>query len=74
MHNNLPATSPTATERPPLREHPLYKEGVTQIAAGQWQEAFKTFQMLRAFYPDEAEVKSLFDETQMRATLTQFQP
>ncbi len=73
MHDNLP-TPPVATERPPLREYPLYAEGMAQIAAGQWQEAFKTFQMLHAVYPDEAEVKELFDETQMRATLAQFQP
>ncbi len=73
MHDNSP-TSPVATERPPLREYPLYAEGMARIAAGQWQEAFKTFQMLHAVYPDEAEVKALFDETQMRATLAQFQP
>jgi tetratricopeptide (TPR) repeat protein len=70
MHDNSPAT----IERPPLREHPLYTEGMTQISAGHWQEAFKSFQMLQALYPGETEVKELFDETQMRAALAQFQP
>jgi tetratricopeptide (TPR) repeat protein len=66
--------SPAAIERPPLREHPLYTEGMAYISAGNWPEAFKSFQMLQAIYPGEAEVKELFDETQMRATLAQFQP
>ena len=70
MHDNAPAE----IERPPLREHPLYVEGMTQISAGHWQEAFKSFQMLHALYPGETEVKELFDETQMRAALAQFQP
>ncbi len=66
--------SPAAIERPPLREHPLYTEGMAQISAGHWPEAFKSFQVLQAIYPNEAEVKELFDETQMRAALAQFQP
>jgi tetratricopeptide (TPR) repeat protein len=70
MHDN----SPVAIERPPLREHPLYAEGMAHIAAGRWQEAFKSFQMLQAVYPGEAEVKELFDETQMRTALVLFQP
>jgi tetratricopeptide (TPR) repeat protein len=74
MHDNLPATSSATIERPPLREHPLYTEGMAQISAGHWQEAFKSFQVLQALYPGEAEVKELFDDTQMRAALAQFQP
>jgi len=70
MHDN----SPAVLERPPLREHPLYAEGITHISAGHWQEAFKSFQLLQAVYPDETEVKELFDDTQMRAALVQFQP
>ena len=70
MHDN----SPAAIDRPPLREHPLYAEGMAQISAGHWQEAFKSFQLLQALYPDETEVKELFNDTQMRAALAQFQP
>lgn len=59
---------------PPSKEHPFYVEGMAQIAAGQWSQAFRSFQMLQGIYPDDADVKDLFDKTQMRAALAQFQP
>lgn len=59
---------------PPLREHPLYAEGVAQLAAGQWQRAFEALQVLQGIYPEDAEVKELLDETQLRAALARSRP
>jgi len=61
-------------EPPPLHEHPFYTQGMTQIASGQWQQAFQSLQLLQGIYPDDDEVKDLFDQVQMRAALTQAQP
>ncbi len=62
------------TQLPPLQEHPLFTAGMTQISTGQWQQAIKSFQILKELYPDEAEVKELYKQAEMRAALAQFQP
>jgi len=59
---------------PPFQEHPFYLEGMAQIAAGQWQQAFKLLQLLQGIYPDNAEVKELLSNVQMRAALVAGQP
>lgn len=63
-----------AAQLPPLHEHPLYTTGMTQLNAGQWQQAFQSFQMLQGIYPDDVEVKELLERAQMRATLARVQP
>jgi outer membrane protein assembly factor BamD (BamD/ComL family) len=63
-----------AAELPPLQEHPFYTEGMAQITSGQWQQASRSFQLLQGIYPDNAEVKELLDQVQMRAALAEFQP
>jgi hypothetical protein len=62
------------TELPPLREHPVYSQGMDQIATGRWQPAFQSLQLLKDIYPDDAEVKDLLEQVQMRAALAQVQP
>jgi tetratricopeptide (TPR) repeat protein len=47
---------------------------MAQISTGQWQQALKSFQMLKELYPNEAEVKELYEQAEMRAALAQFQP
>jgi len=59
---------------PPLHEHPFYAAGMGQMSAGQWQQALQTFQVLLKLYPDDAEVKELLEQAQMRAPLATFQP
>jgi outer membrane protein assembly factor BamD (BamD/ComL family) len=59
---------------PALREHPLYEQGMAQSAAGQWQQAFKSFHLLQSIYPDNAEAKELLKSAEMRAPLARFQP
>lgn len=61
-------------ELPPLHEHPVYSQGMDEIATGRWQQAFQSLQMLKDVYPDDAEVKELLEQVQMRAALAQFQP
>jgi cell shape-determining protein MreC len=63
-----------SAELPALHEHPIYKEGIAQMASGQWQQALQSIQLLQGLYHDDAEIEELFDQVQMRATLTQFQP
>jgi len=63
-----------SAELPALHEHPIYKEGIAQMAGGQWQQALRSIQLLQGIYRDDAEIEELFDQVQMRATLTQFQP
>jgi outer membrane protein assembly factor BamD (BamD/ComL family) len=63
-----------ASELPPLQEHPFYTEGMAQITSGQWQLASQSLQLLQGIYPDNAEVKQLLDQVQMRAALAQFKP
>lgn len=63
-----------SSEIPPLQEHPLYTEGMAYLAAGQWQPAFESFQLLQGIYPDNAEVKELLNAAQMRAALARVQP
>jgi tetratricopeptide (TPR) repeat protein len=65
--------SPSAS-LPPLQEHPVYKAGMAHMHTGQWQQAFQSFELLKEIYPDEPEVKELFQEVEMRAALSQFQP
>ena len=62
------------TELPALHEHPVYSEGMTQIASGRWQQALGSIQLLRDIYPDDAEVEELLEQVEMRAALAQFQP
>jgi hypothetical protein len=64
----------TTAELPPLREHPLYQQGMAQSAAGQWQQAFKSFHLLQSIYPNDAEAKELLKSAEMRAPLARFQP
>jgi tetratricopeptide (TPR) repeat protein len=45
-----------------------------QIATGRWQPAFQSLQLLKDIYPDDAEVKDLLEQVQMRAALAQVQP
>jgi tetratricopeptide (TPR) repeat protein len=59
---------------PPLYDHPLYKEGMALVGAGQWQPAFEQLKLLRSIYPDNTELNAMFDEVQMRATAARFQP
>ncbi len=59
---------------PPLHEHPDYVKGMAYIEAGQWQQAVEMLQLLHKIYPDEAELKELLDEAQMRVTMARFQP
>ncbi len=61
-------------ELPPLHEHPVYSQGMDEIATGRWQQAFQSLQMLKDIYPDDTEVKELLEQVQMRAALAQFQP
>lgn len=63
-----------SVELPPLHEHPVYSQGMDEIATGQWQQAFQSLQLLKDIYPDDAEVKELLEQVQMRAALAQFQP
>jgi outer membrane protein assembly factor BamD (BamD/ComL family) len=63
-----------STELPPLHEHPVYSQGMDQIATGRWQQAFQSLQLLKDIYPDDAEVKDLLEQVQMRAALAQVQP
>lgn len=63
-----------STELPPLQEHPVYAQGMAQIASGQWQQAFQSLNLLQDIYPDDAEVKDMLEQVQMRTTLTQFPP
>lgn len=60
-----------ASESQPLKENLLYKTGMTQIHAGQWRQALKSFQTLQASYPDDPEIKKWLQEIHMRATLIQ---
>jgi tetratricopeptide (TPR) repeat protein len=61
-------------ELPPLHEHPVYSQGMDQIATGRWQDAFHSLQLLKDIYPDDAEVNELLEQVHMRATLAQVQP
>jgi outer membrane protein assembly factor BamD (BamD/ComL family) len=63
-----------STELPPLHQHPVYSQGMDQIATGRWQQAFQSLQLLKDIYPDDAEVEELLEQVQMRAALAQFQP
>ncbi len=62
------------TELPSLQDHPVYLQGMDEIAAGQWQQAFQSLQLLKDIYPDDAEVKELLEQVQMRVAVAQFQP
>ncbi len=62
------------TELPPLHDHPVYSQGMDEIATGRWQQAFQSLQLLKDIYPDDAEVKELLEQVQMRAAVAQFQP
>lgn len=59
---------------PPLQEHPDYVKGIAYIEAGQWQQAVESLQLLPRIYPDEAELKELLEEAQMRVTMARFRP
>ncbi len=61
-----------STELPPLQEHPVYTQGMAQMAGGQWRQAFQSLSLLQDIYPDDAEVKELLEQVKMRTTLTQF--
>ncbi len=61
-------------ELPPLREHPLYAQGMAQSDAGQWQQAFKSFQLLQSIYPDATEAQELLKAVNMRAAVAGVQP
>jgi tetratricopeptide (TPR) repeat protein len=63
-----------STELPPLQEHPVYAQGMAQMASGQWPQAFQALSLLQDIYPDEPEVKELLEQVRMRTTLTQFPP
>jgi tetratricopeptide (TPR) repeat protein len=63
-----------STELPPLHEHPVYSQGLDQIATGRWQHAFQSLQLLKDIYPDDAEVNELLEQVEMRAALARFQP
>ena len=63
-----------STDLPSLHEHPIYAKGVEQIANAQWIQAFQSLQLLKEIYPDDAEVKELLDQVEMRAALARFQP
>jgi tetratricopeptide (TPR) repeat protein len=57
----------------PLHEHPLYIKGIELRDAGQWRQAFETFQMLQGAYPHDAELNEVFDQIHMRTTMAHFQ-
>ncbi len=67
-------TFTTTSELPPLQEHALYLAGMAQIDSHHWQNAVEMFQTLQDIYPDNAEVKNVLKEIQMRATMAQVQP
>lgn len=64
----------TPPSPPPLQKHPVYIEGMAHLNAGRWNQAFEAFQLLQGVYPDNAELKKLIDQVQMRATMVRFQP
>ncbi|MEW5958149.1 MAG: tetratricopeptide repeat protein [Chloroflexota bacterium] len=67
-------TFTTTSELPPLQKHALYLAGMAQIDSHHWQNAVESFQTLQNIYPDNAEVKAVLKEVQMRATMAQVQP
>jgi tetratricopeptide (TPR) repeat protein len=52
----------------------VYLAGIAQVRAGQWPEALQSFELLRALYPDDAEVKDLLEQAHMRAALARIEP
>lgn len=58
----------------PLKDHPLYKTALAQASAGEWNQAFQTFESLQTLYPDDPDLQKLLKEAQMRGTLSQLRP
>lgn len=63
-----------SAELPPIHEHPVYLQVMDQIATARWRQAFESLQLLKDIYPDDAEVKDLLEQIQMRTALAQLQP
>lgn len=55
-------------------EHPTYSEGMNYVGKGQWQKAIAAIEALQALYPDNADIRELLTDINMRATVAQAQP
>ncbi|MBN1259760.1 MAG: PD40 domain-containing protein [Anaerolineae bacterium] len=50
-----------------IREHPLYREGMSYLQVGAWDEAIRCFTELHNDYPDSSLVQESLDETRFKA-------